>query len=122
MRLKQHDYPETMKRDDIEQLDRFATWLDSSIHIPGTPWRIGWDGIIGLIPGVGDLAAASLSGYLIYRAIRLGASASVILRMLFNLLLELIIGAIPVLGDLFDFAFKANQRNMKILRSHLEKT
>ena len=110
-----------MKRDDIEQLDSFATWLDSSIRIPGTPWRIGWDGIIGLIPGVGDLAAASLSGYLIYRAVRLGASGSVILRMLFNLFLELVIGAIPVLGDLFDFAFKANQRNMKILRTHLTK-
>ena len=94
--------------------------LDELVRIPGTNIRLGLDSIIGLIPGVGDLAGAAMSGYLILAAGRLGAPKAVLLRMLGNVAFDSMIGVVPLLGDLFDVAFKANTRNLKLLERYTE--
>jgi hypothetical protein len=94
--------------------------LDELVRIPGTNIRLGLDSIIGLIPGVGDLAGAAMSGYLILAAGRLGAPKAVLLRMLGNIAFDSMIGVVPLLGDLFDVAFKANTRNLKLLERYAE--
>ena len=94
---------------------KFAELLDSRFTIPGTNIRVGIDPIIGLVSGIGDLAGASLSLYFMFMAAKRGAKSSVLLRMFMNILADLTIGAIPVLGDMFDVAWKANLRNAKLL-------
>jgi len=101
------------------RLRGLARLLDSSIPLPGG-YRIGLDGLIGLIPGVGDAIGASFSTYIILEAARMGASRTTLLRMVGNVLIDTIVGAVPILGDLFDFAWKANQRNMALLDGALE--
>jgi hypothetical protein len=102
-------------------LRRLAWWLDDAIRIPGTRQRVGFDALIGLIPGVGDTIGAVLSTYIIVEAARRGASAWMVARMLGNVGLETVMGAVPVLGDLFDVVFKANQRNLRLLGDTLER-
>lgn len=99
------------------RLRRLAWLLDNSIPLPGG-YRIGLDGLIGLVPGIGDAAGALVSSYLVVEAGRLGASKALLLRMAFNVLLETVIGVIPFAGDLFDFVFKANLRNLRLLEQH----
>ena len=103
-----------------KSLSRLAWFLDSSIPIPGLGFRIGADGLIGLIPGVGDAVGAALSSYILAQAARLGVPKSVILRMGFNVLLETLIGLIPFVGDIFDFAWKANLRNVELLNEYMD--
>ena len=100
--------------DELLQLRKLARLLDSAIPLPGG-YRIGLDGIIGLIPGVGDALTASAAAYIVIRAAQMGASTATLVRMIFNVLLELVVGAVPVIGDLFDFAWKANNRNIELL-------
>ena len=100
-------------------LKRLAWLLDSAIPLPGG-YRIGLDGLIGLVPGLGDVVAALLSSYIVVEAARLRVPASVLMRMGLNVALELIVGAVPVAGDLFDFAFKANERNVRLLEASLD--
>lgn len=102
-----------------KKLDKLAWLLDNSIKIPGTSWKIGLDGILGLMPGVGDLAAGGLSTYILYQAVKMKVPRAVLARMTLNILLESVIGVIPVVGDLFDFMFKANQRNVDLMRKYL---
>ena len=99
---------------DLKRLSRF---LDESIKLPGG-FRIGWDGVIGLIPGIGDAAGLLASAYIVGRAARLGVAVSVLLRMCANVAIESTIGAIPLAGDLFDLAFKANSRNLALIEQH----
>jgi Domain of unknown function (DUF4112) len=96
-----------------------AHWLDAGIRIPGTILRFGLDPLIGLIPGVGDAAGAVLAGWILVEAMRLGASRATVLRIAGNIALDAGVGAIPVLGDIFDFAWKANLRNVALLERHL---
>lgn len=103
---------------DIARARSLARILDSAVGVPGTPLRIGLDAILGLIPGGGDIAGAALSGYIVLTAARHGASRAVIGRMLLNVLLDTTIGAIPILGDLFDVAYKSNLRNVALLERH----
>ena len=102
------------------RLRRLAWLLDSAIRLPGG-FRIGFDGLIGLVPGIGDLLAALLSSYIVIEAARLKAPSSVLMRMVLNVALELGIGLVPVIGDLFDFVFKANLRNVQLLETYLER-
>ena len=96
-----------------------ARLLDSAVKIPGTNFRVGADSLSGLIPGVGDVAGAMLSGYVVLVATRLGAPAPVVARMLLNIGIDTLVGAVPVLGDVFDVAWKSNQKNVALLDSHL---
>jgi hypothetical protein len=98
---------------DIEFL---AGLLDDRFQIPGTNIRFGLDAIIGLIPGVGDTISATLSSYLIWRAHRLGASKLTLLRMAGNVAVDTVMGSVPLLGDLLDVKFRANRRNLELLR------
>lgn len=94
---------------------KFAELLDSQFTIPGTNIKVGIDPVLGLISGAGDLAGASLSIYFMFYAAKSGAKSSILIRMFVNILVDLIIGAIPILGDIFDVAWKANLRNAKLL-------
>jgi hypothetical protein len=100
----------------LKRLDSLAYLLDNSIPIPGTGARVGLDALIGLVPGIGDVAGTAMSGYIVMQAARMGAPASVIARMVLNVGIETVVGAIPFLGDLFDAGWKANARNIKLLR------
>jgi hypothetical protein len=93
--------------------------LDAQWSIPGTRYRVGLDGLVGLIPGVGDAAGALLSTYILYEALRLGAPRRVLLRMAANIALESVVGAFPVVGDLFDVAWQANTKNVALLQAAL---
>src|SRR5918999_2546085 len=97
------------------RLARLAWLLDNSIPLPGTRFRIGIDAIIGLVPGLGDLLGVLLSSYIVREAARLGAPPSVLTRMAFNVAPEGLVGLVPVVGDVFDAAWKANQRNLVLL-------
>jgi hypothetical protein len=103
---------------DVELL---AWLLDNSIPIPGTGRRIGLDALVGLIPGVGDFVSAGLGLLVVARATQRGLPNVVLARMLFNVALDFAIGAIPFIGDLFDFAYKSNTQNIGLLRRHAER-
>jgi hypothetical protein len=94
--------------------------LDSAATIPGTGIRFGLDPILGLVPGLGDIAGAALAGYLVLLAQRLGAPRSVVLRMLANVAMDTAGGTIPLVGDAFDVAFKSSSRNLALLERAIE--
>lgn len=102
------------------RLERLAWVLDNSIPVPGLNARIGIDPLIGLVPGIGDTIGALLSSYILAAAAKLGAPRSVLLKMAFNIAVEAIVGILPVMGDLFDMAWKANQRNVQLLGDYLD--
>lgn len=104
----------------LERYRALASALDSRFRIPGTPVRFGWDALIGLVPGLGDAAGGLLGAYGLWTAHRLGAPTSILLRMLLNLGVDVGLGTIPVLGDLFDVVWKGNQRNLALLERWLE--
>lgn len=109
-----------MHDDALRRVQLVATLLDESVRIPGTEFRFGIDPIVGLLPGVGDLLGGAASLYIILEAARAGAPASVLLRMGGNVAIDTIVGGIPVLGDVFDFGWKSNTRNARLLARHLE--
>ena len=88
--------------------------------MPGTRWRFGLDGLAGLVPGVGDSLTALVGLYMLLEARRAGAPGGLLARMLGNVAVDWAVGSVPVLGDLFDFAFKAHRRNADLLRRHLQ--
>ena len=93
--------------------------LDSAARVPGTSFRFGLDPLLGLIPGLGDVAGAALSGYVVILASRLGAPRTVIVRMLTNVAIDTVAGTLPVVGDLFDAGWKSNTRNLALLERHV---
>jgi uncharacterized protein DUF4112 len=95
-----------------------ARLLDNSIPVPGTSWKVGLDPIIGLIPGIGDLIGAVISGYIILEAARAEVPTLTLVRMLGNVGVDTLLGAIPALGDVFDAGWKANMRNVALLERH----
>ena len=100
---------------ELDRLRGIARIMDDAIKIPGTNIRIGLDALLGLIPGVGDVAGGATTAYTLLAAHRLGAPKPVLIRMLFNLLVDTIVGSIPVLGDLFDIGYRANRRNVQLV-------
>lgn len=103
----------------LDQLRVIATLWDDLIRIPVIGRRIGLDAMIGLVPGVGDAAAAMVASWAVVVAVRLGAPASVLVRMIGNIALDTIVGAIPLLGDLFDMGWRAQRRNVQLLERWL---
>lgn len=99
----------------IQELRRISRVMDASIGIPGTKFKFGMDSLIGLIPGVGDMGGMIVSLYVMVRARDLGVSKGVMLKMLGNVLVDTGLGAIPVVGDVFDVFFKANMRNVDLV-------
>lgn len=105
----------------LRWIRQLTQMLDSNFKVPGTNWTFGWDGLIGLVPGVGDLVTGALSCYVVILARRMGAPKHVIVRMLGNVAVDLAAGAVPVVGDIMDFAWKANRKNLRLLERHLQK-
>lgn len=103
-----------------DKLNRLAWLLDNSIRIPGTQIRFGLDGLIGLVPGIGDAAGAIISSHILTQAAQLGAPKSLLLKMGFNIGFDAILGLIPGVGDMADFVWKANYRNVQLLNEYLE--
>jgi hypothetical protein len=104
--------------DPLEPLRALARVQDELVRIPGTRIRFGLDALAGLIPGVGDALTTGVSAYVLLTATRMGAPPSVIARMAGNVALDLLLGAVPLLGDLFDVGWKANTRNVRLLERH----
>lgn len=102
------------------RLERLSRLLDTAFRIPGTSFRFGLDGILGLVPGVGDAAGSLLALWVVYEGYRMGLPRAAIVKMLANVGLDFAVGSIPVVGDIFDIAFKASTRNVRIARRYLD--
>ena len=102
----------------IETLRRWADLLDSAFRVPGTRFRFGLDPIIGLIPGLGDMVSPVMALLILWYGVRVRVPKVVLARMVFNALIDAGVGAIPVLGDAFDFAWKSNDWNLALLERH----
>lgn len=110
--------PNEQKR--IRRLDRLAILMDDSIRIPVVGYRIGYDVLLGLIPGIGDIAGLAIGTYVVLESARFKVPRSTLLRMIANVALDTIFGAIPIVGDVFDATYKANLRNLRLLREHTD--
>jgi len=108
----------TDTRSRFRGLYTLASLMDNRFRIPGTNIHFGFDALIGLIPGIGDLISFLISAYIISEATKNGASGNVRSRMILNVAIDTIIGSIPLIGDIFDVGFKANQKNMRLLEQH----
>jgi Domain of unknown function (DUF4112) len=111
--------PHTTK---VDRLRRLSNLLDNAIPIPGTSYRVGIDPILGLLPGGGDTLAGALGAYIIVEAARMGLPRQVVGKMVGNIILDSLVGIVPVLGDFFDVGWKANVRNITLLEKHLHIT
>ncbi|WP_341232159.1 DUF4112 domain-containing protein [uncultured Methylophaga sp.] len=98
-------------------VERLSWFLDESITLPGG-YKIGLDGFIGLIPGIGDFIGGLLSSVIIYKAHQLGVPRMILGRMVINMMVDTVLGAIPLAGDIFDFVWKANKRNATLLNDY----
>lgn len=103
----------------MESLEKLSSLLDARWTVPGTTFKFGLDPIIGLLPGVGDSLSLALSAYIIMQGSQLGLSRFALARMIGNATLDAIIGVVPLVGDLADFGFKANRRNIDIIKKEL---
>jgi hypothetical protein len=104
-------------RADVERgLEQLAHLMDGLFRIPGTGWRLGLDALVGLIPGVGDFATTAVSFYILAAGVRYRVPKVTLLRMAANIAVDYLLGSIPVVGDLFDAAWKSNQMNVELLR------
>lgn len=106
---------------DLDRLEKIANRMDSLFRIPGTRVRVGLDGILGLVPGAGDMLALAPAGYIIHQGWRMGAPKLVVGQMIWNTGVDALLGSIPLIGDLFDIGNKANKKNVALLRAQFEK-
>jgi hypothetical protein len=102
-------------------LERYERWLDNKFKVPGIDYHIGLDGIIGLIPGIGDALTSGVSALFVLDGWKSGIHKRALARMVGNIGIDAVIGTIPLVGDLFDFAFKSNVKNLRILREERER-
>ena len=114
-----HSHDDTAAR--LARLDRLADRLDAKFRIPGTPIRFGWDSILGLLPGIGDLITTGPAAYMLVEGWRMGARKRTLVRMAANSGLDLLVGGVPIAGDAFDLVFKANKRNIALLKSDISR-
>jgi hypothetical protein len=103
----------------LARVKKLAWLVDGAFVLPGTRFRFGLNSLIGLAPGVGDAVLAAISAYIIYESSRLGVPKHKLMVMVGNTLIEFVGGSVPIIGDLFDMALKANLRNIRILEDHL---
>lgn len=117
--LERTSVPTTFDADErLRWVERIARLMDSQFQLPGTRFRFGLDPLLGLVPIVGDLSTTVVSVALLLTMLRHGASGAVVVRMGLNILIDSIFGAVPIIGNLFDFAYKSNERNVALLRRH----
>ena len=114
-------YSATETSQSVVRLEGLARLMDGAFVLPGTNIRVGLDVLIGMVPVAGDVVSGVISSYMIWEARQLGAPKWLIARMMANTLLDTTVGAIPILGDAFDVMFRANMKNMALLRRHMEK-
>ncbi len=112
--------PERQEVQEFGWIDRFSGFLDDRFRIPGTNIRFGADALIGLVPYAGDVVSFAISGTLVLAMVRRGASGLVLAKMLWNILLDTVVGSIPILGDIFDVTYRSNRRNYQLLKEHYE--
>ncbi|MGB3790049.1 MAG: DUF4112 domain-containing protein [Phormidesmis sp.] len=103
----------------LKRLQRMSHVLDKAIAIPGSDIRVGLDPILGLLPGGGDVVTGLLSVYIVFEAAKMGLPAPTLGRMGFNILLDVLSGTVPVLGDIFDVGWKANSQNVALIEKHV---
>jgi hypothetical protein len=103
----------------LRRLRRISHLLDNAIPIPGTPYRFGLDPILGLIPGGGDLIGSIFAGYVVFKSAQMGVPQETLVKMAANIVFDTVAGTVPVAGDLFDVAWKANVKNIELLDAHL---
>ena len=113
--------PDEKLPQDLVALRKFAFLMDQAFPIPGTNIRVGFDAVLGLIPGIGDIIGAILSTWIIAGALRHRVPGLVIGRMVLNVSIDLIFGSVPVAGDVFDFMFEENMKNMRLLEAHRDR-
>ena len=106
---------------DLVALRRFAYYMDEAFTIPGTPFKVGLDALLGLIPGIGDVIGGVLSTWVVIGALRHRVPAPIIARMVLNIGIDLLFGAVPVAGDVFDFMYEENVKNMRLLEKHRDR-
>jgi hypothetical protein len=106
---------------DLVALRKFAFYMDEAFSLPGTRIRLGVDALLGLIPGVGDVIGALLSTWIIAGALRHRVPARHIARMVLNIVIDLVGGAVPLAGDVFDFLYEENMMNMRLLEAHRDR-
>lgn len=119
---EEHSGPNSHKKNISQLAQVLAQFLDASLTIPGTTIKFGLDPLIGLIPGIGDLISNGIGSSLLFLATKAGVPRIVILRMSFNIVINMVIGAIPVIGDLFSIWFKSNLQNAQLLYRHSQTT
>ncbi|WP_172295327.1 DUF4112 domain-containing protein [Pseudoruegeria sp. HB172150] len=112
--------PRTDRQATLDRLQSIANTMDARFRIPIFNVRLGFDTLIGLVPGIGDAVALLPGLYILYEARRIGAPAHLLARMGLNSGIDLAIGTIPIVGDLFDIGFKSNRRNVRLLREHFQ--
>lgn len=105
----------------LARLDALAILMDTAVVVPGTNIRFGLDALIGLVPAVGDIITTAVSLYIVHEARGLGVPRHVVMRMIANVALDGIVGAVPLVGDAFDIFWRANRRNLALLKKHLAK-
>ncbi len=111
--------PATFDADErLRWVERIAHLMDSQFRLPGTRFRFGLDPLLGLVPIVGDLSTTVVSIALLLTMLRHGASGAIVVRMALNILIDTVLGGIPLIGNVFDFAYKSNERNVALLRRH----
>ncbi|HEX7833359.1 MAG TPA: DUF4112 domain-containing protein [Thermoanaerobaculia bacterium] len=113
--------PDEKLPQDLVALRRFAYWMDEAFVLPGTNIKVGLDALIGLIPGVGDIIGAVMSTWIIIGAMRHRVRGLVIARMIGNIVIDMVFGAVPVAGDVFDFLYEENVKNMRLLEKHRDR-
>ena len=115
--MKKHDLPiEHLAR--LRRIRGLARLMDTALRVPGTRISLGADSVLGLIPGIGDFAAAAISLVIVNEARRLGVPNDKLVRMLVNVGFDTVVGSVPLLGDVFDVYFKSNRRNLQLVLDH----
>ncbi|QFS82775.1 hypothetical protein FIU97_08180 [Roseivivax sp. THAF40] len=106
--------------DRVDRIERLARTMDRAFRLPGTRIRFGWDSLIGLIPGIGDTVALLPAAYIVATARRMGVPTSLLVKMIWNIVIDWLVGLVPFAGDIFDVGFKSNSKNARLLREHIE--
>ncbi|MBN8677339.1 MAG: DUF4112 domain-containing protein [Chitinophagales bacterium] len=116
--METNEIPQMPQDPEMARLEALSKLLDNQFRIPGTNLRFGLDGLMGLVPYLGDMSGFVVSGFLMRTMAKKGASPWMMLRMMFNYILDAVVGVVPLVGDLFDFGFKANRRNVEMLKAY----